>query len=130
MQVLRSMIILCLLVQPIYLASAADITGTWVSKYSFGSIEEVMTANITQVGEDFIGSFKVTPTTGIPYSGILFGRVEGESVKTNYLTVKPSQISITFTDARLIDQNTIKGMYYVQDSEMNAVSGSYEANKK
>jgi hypothetical protein len=129
-QILRSVFILCLLAQPIYLASATDMTGTWVSKYSFGSVEEVMTANIQQVGDDFIGSFAVKPSTGNPYSGILFGRVEGDSIKTNYLTVKPSQISITFTDARLVDQNTIKGTYYVQDSDMNAISGAFEANKK
>jgi hypothetical protein len=68
MQIRRLVIILCLLAQPIYLASAADMTGTWVSKYSFGSLEEVMTANIQQVGEDFIGSFTVKPNTGNPYS--------------------------------------------------------------
>jgi hypothetical protein len=130
MQIRRLVIILCLLAQPIYLASAADMTGTWVSKYSFGSLEEVMTANIQQVGEDFIGSFTVKPNTGNPYSGILFGRVEGDSIKTNYLTVKPSQISITFTDARIVDPNTIRGTYYAQDSDMNALSGAFEANRK
>ncbi len=130
MHILRSTLIICILAQAICLASAADLTGTWISKYSFGSLEEVMTANIQQVGEDILGSFSVKPSTGDPYSGILFGRVEGDRIKANYLTVKSSQASITFTDARIVDQNTIKGTYYVQDSDMNALSGPYEATRK
>ncbi len=131
MHVLKSIIILCLLAQSAGFALAADVTGTWISTYSFGSMEEVMTANIQQVGEDILGSFTVKPSTGEPYSGILFGRVDGDSIKANYLTVKPSQVSITFTDAKLVDQNTIKGKYFVQDSDMNAISGQpYMATRK
>lgn len=130
MHILKSIIVIFLLTQPIFLASAADLTGTWISKYSVGSLEEVMTANIQQVGDDILGSFTVKPNTGSPYSGILFGRVEGDNVKANYLTVKPSQVSITFTDARLTDTSTIKGTYYVQDSDMNAISGPYEAKRE
>ncbi len=130
MNVLKSAVLLCLLAQSVCLVSAADFSGTWVSKYSFGSVEEVMTANIQQVGTDVLGSFTAQPSTGNAYSGILFGRVEGDTIKTNYLTVKPSLVTITFTDARIIDQNTIKGTYYVQDSNMNALSGPFEAHKK
>ena len=89
-----------------------------------------MTANIQQVGEDILGSFTVKPSTGSPYSGILFGRVEGDNIKVDYLTVNPSQVSITFTDAKVVDQNTVKGTYYVQDSDMNAISGPYVATRK
>lgn len=130
MHVLRSIITLCLLAQSVYIASAADLTGTWTSTYSFGSVQETMTANVQQVGEDILGSYTVKPSTGSPYSGILFGRVEGNNVKVNYLTIKSSLVTITFADAKLIDQNTIKGTYYVQDSDMNAISGSYEARRK
>jgi hypothetical protein len=130
MQVLRLAIILGFLVQSICLASATDLNGTWISKYSFGPIEEVMTAKIQLVGEDILGSFTVKPSTGDVYSGIIFGRVEGDKIKANYLTVKSSQVSITFTDAKLVDQNTIKGTYYVQDSDMNAISGPYVATRE
>lgn len=130
MRTLGLMIIICLLAQSVYLVYAADLNGTWVSTYKFGSAEEIMTANIKQVGEDVLGSFSVKPNTGNPYSGILFGRVEGDRIKANYLTIKSSQVSITFTDARILDQNTIKGTYYVQDSDMNAISGQYEAKRK
>jgi hypothetical protein len=63
-----------------YLASATewDLTGTWESKYQFGTLEEVMTANIQQVGENILGSFTVKPSTGNDYSGIIFGTVMGE----------------------------------------------------
>ena len=130
MHELRSIIILCLLSQSVCLASATDLTGTWTSTYNFGTVQEVMTANVQQVGGDILGSYKVEPSTGSPYSGILFGRVEGNSVKVNYLSIKSSVVTITFTDAQLVDGNTLKGTYYVQDSDMNAISGSYEAKRK
>ncbi|MFB3763811.1 MAG: hypothetical protein ACE14P_01030 [Methanotrichaceae archaeon] len=130
MHVPRSMVILCLLAQSITLASAGDLTGTWTSTYSFGSIQEVMTANVQQVGGDILGSFTVNPSTGSPYSGILFGRIEGDNIKVNYLSIKSSLVTITFADAKATDQNTIKGTYYVQDSDMNAISGFYEAKRK
>ncbi len=130
MHALRSIIILFLMAQSVYIASAADLTGTWTSTYSFGPVQEVMTANVQQVGGDLLGSYTVKPNTGNPYSGILFGRVEGSNVKVNYLSVKSSLVTITFADAQLVDQNTLKGTYYVQDSDMNAISGSYEAKRK
>jgi len=117
------------------MAQDIDLTGTWESKYKFGPIEEVMTAKIQQVGVDLLGSFQVKPAVGDEYSGIIFGRVEGDRVMANYLSVsntgqKNPQIVITFTDGRIIDESTLKGVYYVQDSDMNALSGPYEATRK
>jgi len=86
MQVKLATIVLYLLIQISYLALAQDVdlTGTWESKYQFGPIEEVMTANIQQVGANLLGSFLVKPNTGSEYSGIIFGRVEGDKVSANY----------------------------------------------
>lgn len=58
-----------------------------------------------------------------------------EWIKANYLTVKAAaeknpQMAITFTDARIVDENTIKGTFYYQDSDMNALSSPYEAMRK
>ena len=89
-----------------------------------------MTANIQQVGENLLGSFQVLSDSGEGYSGIIFGNVVGDKVKANYLYVRSSQVGITFTDARIVDRNTIRGTYYVQDSDMNNVSGQYEATRK
>ncbi|NMC10065.1 MAG: hypothetical protein GYA39_03685 [Methanothrix sp.] len=137
MHVKLAAIILCILIQSSYLALAQDVdlTGTWESKYQFGPIEEVMTAKIQQVGANLLGSFSVKPNTGSEYSGIIFGKVEGDKVSANYLSVRNTgdtdpQIVITFTDGRIINPNTLKGTYYVQDSDMNAVSGPYEAHRK
>ncbi len=134
MYVLRSVLIFCLLMQLGYLALATewDLTGTWESKYQFGTLEEVMTANIQQVGENILGSFIVKPSTGDDYSGIIFGTVMGDRIKANYLTVKAAveknpQTAITFTDARIVDENNIKGTFYYQDSDMNAMSSPYKA---
>ncbi|MGA9099284.1 MAG: hypothetical protein WB392_10175 [Methanotrichaceae archaeon] len=101
MHVLRLIIILCLLAQSVSFASATDITGTWISKYSFDSVEEVMTANIKQIGENIIGSFSVKPSVGSSYSGVIFGTINGDQVKSNYLSVRASenkdpQVVITF----------------------------------
>jgi len=117
------------------LATEWDLTGTWESKYQFGTLEEVMTANIQQVGENILGSFIVKPSAGNDYSGIIFGTVMGDRIKANYLTVKAAaeknpQTAITFTDARIVDENTIKGTFYYQDSDMNAISSPYEAMRK
>jgi hypothetical protein len=131
------LLIFCFFIQSsqVALAQDVDLTGTWTSKYQFGPIEEVMTANIQQVGENLLGSFRVLPDSGEGYSGIIFGNVMGDKVKANYLYVrssggKDSQVGITFTDARIVDRNTIRGTYYVQDSDMNNVSGQYEATRK
>lgn len=116
------------------LAAEWNLTGTWESKYQFGTLEEVMIANIQQVGENILGSFLAKPSTGDDYSGIIFGNVMGDRIKANYLTVKASgeknpQTAITFTDARIVDENTIKGTFYYQDSDMNAISSPYEATR-
>jgi hypothetical protein len=77
MQKLRWILIFCLLVQSsnLALAKGKDLTGTWESKYQFGTAKEVMTANIQQVGENLLGSFSVQPSSGDKYSGIIFGTV-------------------------------------------------------
>ncbi len=135
MRALGLIIVLYVLAQLSYPVSAVDLTGTWTSKYKFGDIEEVMTANIQQVGENILGSFSVKPTTGDTYSGIIFGTVNGNKVMANYLSVRASEKKdplavITYTDGSIVDENTMKGTYYVQDSDMNAISGPYEATRK
>ncbi len=131
------LLIFCILIQlsSFALAQDGDLTGTWTSKYQFGPIEEVMTANIQQVGANLLGSFTVKPSSGDEYSGIIFGTVDGNRVTANYLSVRNSgdkdpQIVITLTDGRIMDRNTLRGTYYVQDSGMNAISGPYEATRK
>jgi hypothetical protein len=137
MQILRLAIIFILLAQSSYpvIAVTADLTGTWESKYQFGPLEEVMTANIQQVGANLLGSFTVQPASGDKYSGIIFGTVDGDNVKAYYLSegpmgAKDPQLSITFADCSILDANTLKGNYYVQDSSMNAISGPFEAIRK
>jgi hypothetical protein len=111
------------------------LTGTWTSKYQFGPIEEVMTANIQHFGVNLLGSFTVKPSEGDEYSGIIFGTVDGNAVAANYLSVRNSgdadpQVAIIFIDSQIMDQDTLRGTYYVQDSEMNAISGPFEANRE
>lgn len=131
-----SVLIFCILIQSSYLvlANGADLTGTWESQYDFMGAKEVMTANIQQVGENLLGSFSVQPSSGDKYSGIIFGTVNSDEVKANYLAVrkgsKDPQVVITFTDSHIVDPNTLKGTYYVQDSDMNALSGPFEAVRK
>ncbi len=93
-----------------------------------------MTASIQQVEENAIGSFKVKPASGGEYSGIIFGTIDGDRIKANYLTVRALESEdhltiITFVDARVTDTDTIKGTYYAQDSDMNSVSGPFEADR-
>ena len=137
MRMLRSAIILTLLVQSSYpvIAGATDLTGTWESKYQFGPVEEVMTANIQQVGANLLGSFSVQPALGDKYSGIIFGTVSGEKIKANYITVrakggKDPQVAIIFADCQVVDDNTLEGTYHVKDSDMNALSGPFKATRK
>jgi len=131
--ILIASIILCLFIPLCFLASAeSNLAGTWVSKYQFGSIEEVMTAKIQQVEENALGSFTVKPSMGEEYSGIIFGTINGDRINANYLSVRASESKdplaiLTFVDARIIDEDTIKGTYYVQDSNMNSLSGPFEA---
>lgn len=131
-----SLLIICILIQSsqVALAQNVDLTGTWTSKYQFGPIEEVMTANIQHFGANLLGSFTVKPSEGDEYSGIIFGTVEGNKLTANYLSVRNSgdadpQVVITLTDGRIVDKNTLRGTYYVQDSDMNAISGPYEATR-
>jgi hypothetical protein len=119
----------------IALALDVDLTGTWTSKYQFGPIEEVMTANIQHFGVNLLGSFTVKSSEGDEYSGIIFGTVDGNAVAANYLSVRNSgdadpQVAIIFIDSQIVDQDTLRGTYYVQDSEMNAISGPFEATRK
>lgn len=119
----------------IALALDVDLTGTWTSEYQFGPIEEVMTANIQHFGVNLLGSFTVKPSEGDEYSGIIFGTVDGNAVAANYLSVRNSgdadpQVAIIFIDSQIVDQDTLRGTYYVQDSEMNAISGPFEANRE
>lgn len=139
MKKILSLLALCLLIQSssVVLAEDADLTGSWFSKYQFGSIEEVMTANIQQVGANLLGSFTVKPSSGDEYSGVIFGIVDGDRVMANYLSVRNSGddkdplMVITLTDSRIVDRNTLKGTYYVQDSDMNAISEQpYEATRE
>lgn len=132
-----ALLLICILIQSgqVALAQNVDLTGTWTSKYQFGPIEEVMTANIQHLGVSLIGSFTVKPSAGDEYSGIIFGTVEGDKVTANYLSVRNSSnvdpvVIITLADSRIVDQNTLRGTYYVQDSEMNAISGPFEATRE
>jgi hypothetical protein len=136
MRMLRLILISCILIQLgfLVLAEGKDLTGTRASKYQFCSIEEVITANIQQVGGNLLGSFSVQPSSGDKYSGIIFGTVNSDEVKANYLSVrkgdKAPQVIITFAESHIIDSNILKGTYYVQDSETNALSGPFEAIRK
>jgi hypothetical protein len=114
----------------IALAENVDLTGTWESKYTFGPIEHVTTANIQQVNDNIIGSYTVKPFTGSEESGILFGSVNADVVKVNFLSVMESVVKITFANLRIADQNTLKGSYYYMDSENKALSGTFEATRK
>lgn len=132
-----SLLTIFILIQSCQIALALDVdlTGTWTSKYQFGPIEEVMTANIQHFGVNLLGSFTVKPSEGDEYSGIIFGTVDGNAVAANYLSVRNSgdadpQVAIIFIDSQIVDQDTLRGTYYVQDSEMNAISGPFEATRK
>jgi hypothetical protein len=132
-----SLLTIFILIQSCQIALALDVdlTGTWTSKYQFGPIEEVMTANIQHFGVNLLGSFTVKPSEGDEYSGIIFGTVDGNAVAANYLSVRNSgdadpQVAIIFIDSQIVDQDTLRGTYYVQDSEMNAISGPFEAARK
>ena len=112
-----------------------DVSGKWQSSYDFDVIQEVMTANIQQVDGNLIGSFSVeTEPSGGEYSGIIFGTIDGDKIRAYYLSVRdlggddPS-VSISFTDGKLKGEDTIEGTFYYQDSDLNEISGPYEATK-
>ncbi len=113
-----------------------DVSGSWESIYDFGPVKEIMTAKIQQVENNILGSFSVVvEPSGDEYSGIIFGTVEGDRCNAYYLSVRnlggddPS-VSITFVDGRLIDDETIKGIVYYQDSDLNEMPPfDYKATK-
>jgi len=132
----RALLAYLLLIQlsSVALAENVDLTGTWESKYSFGPIQQVTTANIQQVKDNLLGSYTVKPFTGPEESGILFGTVDGDVVKVNFLSVAGSganpKVAITLVDLRIADQNTLKGSYYYTNNENMVISGSFEATRK
>ncbi|MDF0592136.1 hypothetical protein P0O24_00850 [Methanotrichaceae archaeon M04Ac] len=113
----------------------SDVTGTWESSYSFGPVEELMTANIQQVGNNIIGSFSVEVSpSGEEYGGIIFGTIESGKIKAYYLATRSvgggdPLVTISFTDGRLIDDDTIKGEFYYRDSDSMELSGPYQAER-
>jgi len=114
-------------------ALAVDLTGTWESKYNFGSGEEVMTAKIQQVGNNILGSFTVAPSAGSKYSGIIFGSLEGEKVWAYYLVQKREggpDASISLAEISIEDSNTLKGTFNYQDTDMIGISAApFEARR-
>lgn len=136
MRMLRLILISSILIQLdfLVLAEGKDLTGTRASKYQFCSIEEVITTNIQQVGGNLPGSFSVQPSSGDKYSGIIFGTVNSDEIKANYLSVrkedKAPQVIITFAESHIYRSKYFKRNYYVQDSETNALSEPFEAIRK
>jgi hypothetical protein len=112
---------------------AVDLTGTWESKYNFGPGEEVMTAEIQQVGNNILGSFTVTPSTGNKYSGIIFGSLEGDNVWAYYLVENREggpDASVALAEISIEDSNTLKGTFNYQDTSMIGISGApFEAHR-
>jgi hypothetical protein len=130
MRLFRASAIFGLLLALSVTAIATDLTGAWESRYQVSSINEVMTATLQQVGDNLLGSFSVESPLG-PRSGIIFGAVEGDEVKANFLSVSGSNmVTITFFDGRIEDQDSLKGTYYVQRSDKNAFTGPFEAIRK
>ncbi len=132
-----SIIILALvaLVHPCAALSNVDVSGTWESSYNFGPIEEIMTANIQQIGNNIIGSYSVEVSpSGDEYGGIIFGTIDGGRIKAFYLAVRGADGSdplttISFTDGRVINDDNIQGEFYYRDSDSLELSGPYEANR-
>jgi len=130
MRIFRASLIFGLLLALSVTAVATDLTGTWESRYQVSSVNEVMMATLQQVGDNLLGSFSVESPLG-PRSGIIFGAVEGDKVKANFLSVSGSDVvTITFFDGRIEGQDALKGTYYVQDSNKNAFTGPFEAIRK
>jgi hypothetical protein len=123
------------LVHPCAALSNVDVSGTWESSYSFGPIEELMTASIQQIGSNIIGSYSVKSSpSGDEYGGIIFGTIDGGRIKAFYLAIKGADggdplTTITFTDGRVINEDEIQGEYYYRDSDSLELSGPYEANR-
>ena len=115
--------------------SNVDVTGTWESSYDFGPIEEVMTANIQQIGNNIIGSYSVEVSpSGDGYGGVIFGTIDSGKIKVFYLAIKSADggdplTTISFTDGRVINDDNIQGEFYYRDSDSLELSGPYEANR-
>lgn len=127
--------VLAILICPCGALSDSDVTGTWESTYSFGPMEEMMTANIQQVGNNIIGSFSVEVSpSGEEYGGIIFGTIESGKIKAYYLATRSSGgedplVTISFTDGRLMNEDSIQGQFYYSDSDSTELSGPYEAER-
>lgn len=123
------------LLHPSVALSNVDVSGTWESSYSFGTIEEFMTASIQQIGSNIIGSYSVEVSpSGDEYGGIIFGTMDGGRIKAFYLAIKDADggaplTTISFTDGRVINEDTIQGEFYYRDSDSLELSGPYEANR-
>jgi hypothetical protein len=123
------------LLHPCVALSNVDVSGTWVSSYSVGPVEEVMTAVIQQVGSNIVGSYSVEVSpSGDEYGGIIFGTIDGGRIKAFYLAIRGANggdplTTITFTDGRVINEDSIQGEYYYRDSNSIELSGSYEADR-
>jgi hypothetical protein len=121
----------------IVLAEDVDLSGSWSSEYQLGSTEELLTANIQQVGSNLLGSFTVKSSSGDEYSGVILGTVDGERVTANFISARDSGndkdplLTVTLIDCRIVDKNTLKGTYSVQDSDLNAiVKQPFQATRK
>ncbi|HOI68930.1 MAG TPA: hypothetical protein PLN41_04195 [Methanothrix sp.] len=116
-------------------AGSFDVTGRWESRYSFGGIEEIMIAEIEQIEESIIGSYAVeVAPSGEGYGGVIFGTIDGDKVKAFYLATRSSGggdplTTISFTDGRLVDEETIRGEFHYRDSDQTVLSGPYEAKR-
>ncbi len=121
------------LIHPCTALSNADVTGTWQSSYSFGPVEEIMTANIQQIGDNIIGSYSVDVSpSGDDYGGVIFGTIDGGKINVFYLAIKNADgkdplTTISFTDGRLVNDDKIQGEFYYRDSDSLELSGPYEA---
>lgn len=132
-----SVILLALaaLLHPCAALSNADVTGTWESSYNFGPVEEIMTANIQQIGNNVIGSYSVEVNpSGDEYGGVIFGTIDGGKIKAFYLATKSADgkdplTTISFTDGRMVNDDKIQGEFYYRDSDSLELSGPYEATR-
>ena len=134
-----SCLLLCFFIQSsnIVLAEEVDLSGSWSSEYQLGSEEEVLMANIQQVGSNLLGSFTVKSSSGDEYSGVISGTVDGDNVAANFISVRDSGnnqdplLTVTLINCLIEDKNTLKGTYSVQDSDMNAIEEQpFEATRE
>jgi len=138
MKVIRWCIVLfslTALINPCLSGSNADATGTWQSSYTFGDVEEVMTANVQQVGNNIIGSYSVEVNASEDdYSGIVFGTIDGGKIEAFYLAIRSEDggdpmTTISFVDGRMINDDSIQGEFYYRDSDQMELSGPFEATR-